>query len=144
MAVTSGLWKRGPTRSARTFRIESREVCGYELVLGGGQRRRRGLFERRLRRVQDPSDGRGDGGELRVAAALLSGARKSEKLAAAFEVLGPDALDLNGVARLLRAALASIAFATDATDISQAINREAASLAEDVCANAPGTKTKRF
>ena len=86
--------------------------------------------------LQDPSDGRGDGGELRVAAALLSGARKSEKLAAAFEVLGPDALDLNGVARLLRAALASIAFATDATDISQAINREAASLAEDVCANA--------
>ena len=54
--------------------------------------------------LQDPSDGRGDGGELRVAAALLSGARKSEKLAAAFEVLGPDALDLNGVARLLRAA----------------------------------------
>ena len=29
-----GCWKRGPTRSARTSRIGSREVCGYELVLG--------------------------------------------------------------------------------------------------------------
>ena len=138
VAVTSGLLEARPHEIGADF--PDRVARGVWLRAcsggGGGNGDAQAYLNDVFDALQDPSDGRGDGGELRVAAALLSGARKSEKLAAAFEVLGPDALDLNGVARLLRAALASIAFATDATDISQAINREAASLAEDVCANA--------
>ena len=138
VAVTSGLLEARPHEIGADFPDRVARGVWLRACSGGGdgndaaQAYLNDVFDA----LQDPSDGRGDGGELRVAAALLSGARKSEKLAAAFEVLGPDALDLNGVARLLRAALASIAFATDATDISQAINREAASLAEDVCAHA--------
>jgi hypothetical protein len=137
VAVTSGLLEARPHEIGADFPDRVARGVWLRACSGGdGNDDAQAYLNDVFDALQDPSDGRGDGGELRVAAALLSGARKSEKLAAAFEVLGPDALDLNGVARLLRAALASIAFATDATDISQAINREAASLAEDVCANA--------
>ena len=146
VAVTSGLLEARPHEIGADF--PDRVARGVWLRAcsggGGGNGDAQAYLNDVFDALQDPSDGRGDGGELRVAAALLSGARKSEKLAAAFEVLGPDALDLNGVARLLRAALASIAFATDATDISQAINREAASLAEDVCANAEDSNEITF
>jgi len=146
VAVTSGLLEARPHEIGADF--PDRVARGVWLRAcsggGGGNGDAQAYLNDVFDALQDPSDGRGDGGELRVAAALLSGARKSEKLAAAFEVLGPDALDLNGVARLLRAALASIAFATDATDISQAINREAASLAEDVCANAEDSNEVTF
>ena len=146
VAVTSGLLEARPHEIGADF--PDRVARGVWLRAcsggGGGNGDAQAYLNDVFDALQDPSDGRGDGGELRVAAALLSGARKSEKLAAAFEVLGPDALDLNGVARLLRAALASIAFATDAADISQAINREAASLAEDVCANAEDSNEVTF
>ena len=146
VAVTSGLLEARPHEIGADF--PDRVARGVWLRAcsggGGGNGDAQAYLNDVFDALQDPSDGRGDGGELRVAAALLSGARKSEKLAAAFEVLGPDALDLNGVARLLRAALASIAFATDAADISQAINREAASLAEDVCANAEDSNEITF
>ena len=84
-AVTSGLLERGPTRSARTFGSGREGVSGYELVVGKATAAwayLNDVFSRRRTR----GDGRGDGGEIAVAAALLSGARKSEKLAAAFEV----------------------------------------------------------
>ena len=89
--------------------------------------------------LADADDERADGAELCVAASLLSGARKSEKLARAFDVLGEDgdagALGVEGVARLLRAALCAVGYASHDAEhgaLARAAGREAAALADDV------------
>ena len=141
VAVTSGLLEARPHEIGADFpdRVSRSAWLRACRGGGGGNGDATSYLNDVFDALVDPSDALGDGGELRVAAALLSGARKSEKLASAFEVLGPESLDLNGVARLLRAALASIAFAASdepLSDISEAVNREAAQLAEDVCQHA--------
>jgi len=77
-------------------------------------------------------------GELVVAASLLSGARKSEKLAFAFECLGGggDALGGDGVARLLGAVLVGILAASGCRGspdaVGAAARAEAGGLADEV------------
>ena len=77
-------------------------------------------------------------GELVVAASLLSGARKSEKLAFAFESLGGggDALGGEGVARLLGAVLVGILAASGSRGspdaVGAAARAEAGGLADEV------------
>ena len=79
-------------------------------------------------------------GDLVVAASLLSGARKSEKLAFAFESLaggrGDGDLDGDGVARLLGAVLVAVLSASRARrpprELGEAARAEARALADEV------------